>query len=91
MTLQERIDTLPPYPDRQQFIHSTPYGEGMSIAGIADYNQSLATAALARLALLRDIYSYAEDQGMETLMDMIDASCPRTTDSASPREPVSHE
>lgn len=32
----------------------------------------------ARLAeaetLLRDIYSYAEDQGMETLMDMIDSA-----------------
>ena len=25
-------------------------------------------------ALLRDIYSYAEDQGMETLMDMIDSA-----------------
>jgi hypothetical protein len=25
-------------------------------------------------ALLRNIYSYAEDQGMETLMDMIDAA-----------------
>ena len=32
----------------------------------------------AREALLREIYSYAEDQGMETLMDMIDAA-----DSAS--------
>ena len=29
-------------------------------------------AWLAAAALLRDIYSYAEDQGMETLMDMID-------------------
>ena len=35
-------------------------------------------ALAARLAeaegLLRDIYSYAEDQSMETLMDMIDVS-----------------
>jgi hypothetical protein len=28
-------------------------------------------------ALLREIYSYAEDQGMETLMDMIDAHLAR--------------
>jgi 5'-deoxynucleotidase YfbR-like HD superfamily hydrolase len=28
-------------------------------------------------ALLREIYSYAEDQGMETLMDMIDAPLAR--------------
>ena len=36
--------------------------------------QDSAARLAATEALLRDIYSYAEDQGMETLMDMIDTA-----------------
>lgn len=40
----------------------------------ADECASYAARATEAEALLRDIYSYAEDQGMETLMDMIDSA-----------------
>lgn len=40
----------------------------------ADEIESLRSRLAEAEALLRDIYSYAEDQGMETLMDMIDAA-----------------
>ena len=47
----------------------------------ADKIQELRNEVARTNALIRDIYSYAEDQGMETLMDMIDATS--TTDSGT--------
>lgn len=44
---------MKPWPERSKYVTDTPYGDGMTMAQIADYQSARAEAAMERLTKLR--------------------------------------